>query len=618
MVTPAARPGQPANSGLVDLLVAYQGFDRAMERKTVNITRAGKRRTARVKMLPDGSMWKGPLGTPLEAYFAHAYPELVPPVTGDAGNHERTVIAAIVDGNLRELTYSVDSDVEVQAVLLRHSDGLRIYRRSLSFVLIVAAAELFPERKIRIDHSLPFGGYYCAVVEGEPFGEDELSRIKQRMTEIIAADEPITRSALPLDEANQVFEQQGDTDKIRLLKFRSKDYLIVYKLRDMRDYYYGYMVPSTGYLHTFDLTNDANQGFILHYPRRSAPTVIQPVVALPKLRRVFHESARWLDLLGIEDIGALNEGIRAGRARELTLVAEALHESSFADIADAITERPEVRLVLIAGPSSSGKTTSSKRLAVQLMAHGLKPFTLGMDNYFLDREDTPRDEHGDLDFEHLEAVNLDLFNQQLLALMDGETVRLPHYNFLTGKREWGETVTLTPEHILIVEGIHGLNPELVRAIPDERVFRLYVSCLTQLNIDRHNRVPTTDVRLVRRIVRDAAKRGYTALDTLTRWESVRKGERRWVFPYQENADMMFNSALVYELAVLRSLAEPLLLQVEHDSPYHIEAKRMLAFLSWVEPLRDTEMVPDNSILREFIDGGILSNYTPGQPNHNGE
>lgn len=589
-----------------------------MERKPVNITRSGQRHTARVKMLSDGSMWSGPVGTPLEAYFAHAYPELVPPIGGAESGHARTVIAAIVNGNLRELTYQVNYDVEVQPVLLRDSDGLRIYRRSLSFALIVAAAELYPQRKIRIDHSLPFGGYYCAVVEGEPFDEEELACIKQRMAEIIAADEPITRTALPLDEATEVFEQQGDADKIRLLKFRSKDYLIVYELRGMRDYYYGYMVPSTGYLHTFDLTGDANQGFILHYPRRSTPTVIRPTVALPKLRRVFHESARWLDLLGIEDIGALNEAIKAGRSRELTLVAEALHESSFADIADAITERPEVRLVLIAGPSSSGKTTSSKRLAVQLMAHGLKPFTLGMDNYFLDREDTPRDEFGEFDFEHLNAVDLELFNQQLLALMDGEAVRLPYYNFLTGRREWGDTVTLTPEHILIVEGIHGLNPELVRAIPDERLFRLYVSCLTQLNIDRHNRVPTTDVRLVRRIVRDAAKRGYTALDTLTRWESVRKGERRWVFPFQENADVMFNSALVYELAVLRSLAEPLLLQVERDSPYHIEAKRILAFLSWVEPLRRTELVPDNSILREFIGGGILGNYTPGQPSFNGE
>ncbi len=497
-------------------------------------------------MLGDGSIWSAPIGTRLEAYFKRAYPELIPttrqqPLT----NGDRTIIAAIVDGALRELTYCVKRDVQVRPVFLSDSDGLRIYRRSLSFLLVVAASELFPERKIRIDHSLPFGGYYCAVMKGEPFSEAELQQIKARMEEIVRADEPITRRPVPLDEAVEIFEQQGDWDKVRLLASRRKNYLIVYDLRGIYDYLFGYMVPSTGYLTVFDLTYDG-EGFILHYPRRQEPTVIQPITALPKLRQVFRDAGRWLDLLGVEDIGALNEAIRGGRARELILVAEALHESSLADVADDIIERqPDVRLVLIAGPSSSGKTTSSKRLAVQLMAHGLRPFTLAMDNYFVDRESTPRDEHGEYDFEHLHAVDLKLFNEQVLALMDGKPVRLPRYNFLTGQREWGEVVELSPDHILIVEGIHALNPELVPSIPPERYFRLYVSALTQLNIDRHNRIPTTDVRLLRRIVRDARSRGYSALDTLSRWESVRSGERRWIFPYQENADRMFNSALVY-------------------------------------------------------------------------
>lgn len=579
------------------------------------ITPSEPRRTARVTMLSDGSIWSGPIGTPLEKFFERAYPELMPSRTAAAGS--ATVIAAVVDGALRELTYPVTSDVSAQPVLLRDSDGLRIYRRSLSFLLIIAAGELFPDRKIRIDHSLPFGGYYCAVVEGEPFSEAELQRIKARMGEIVEANEPITRISVPLARAFELFEERGDEDKVRLLHSRKKDYLILYELRGQHDYFYGYMVPRTGYLTVFDLTNDEDEGFMLHYPRRQAPTTIQPATALPKLRRVFLEAAHWLDLLGVEDIGALNESLRAGRARELILVAEALHESSFADVADTIIERPDVRLVLIAGPSSSGKTTSSKRLAVQLMAHGLKPFTLAMDNYFHNREDTPRDENGEYDFEHLHAVDLDLFNQQLNALVEGESVRLPIFNFLTGQREWGETVRLSREHILIVEGIHGLNPELVSEVAPERIFRLYVSCLTQLNIDRHNRVPTTDVRLLRRMVRDAATRGYTAQETLARWESVRKGERRWIFPYQENADTMFNSALVYELAVLRSLAEPLLLQVERNTPYHIEAKRLLSFLSWVEPLQRSEFIPDNSILREFIGGSILDSYIPGQPSHNG-
>ena len=580
------------------------------------ITLSEPRKTARVTMLTDGRIWSGPVGTPLARYFEHAHPELMPKLEPKDG--DQTIIAAIVDGTLRELTYPVTCDVKVQPVLLSDSDGLRIYRRSLSFVLTVAAAELFPDRKIRIDHSLPFGGYYCAVVEGKPFTAEELEQVKERMWEIVRADEPITRTAVPLDEAFAIFERHGDADKIRLLHSRKKDYLIVYELRGQYDYFFGYMVPSTGYLSVFDLSNDEDSGgFILHYPRRQAPTVIQPVTALPKLRRVFLEAAHWLDLVGVEDIGALNEALKAGRARELILVAEALHESSLADVADAITERPDVRLVLISGPTSSGKTTSSKRLAVQLMAHGLKPFTLAMDNYFLNREDTPLDEKGEYDFEHLHAVDLDLFNEQLNALMDGKEVRLPSFNFFTGKREWGETVRLSPEHIIIVEGIHGLNPELVRGLPPERIFRLYVSCLTQLNIDRHNRVPTTDVRLLRRLVRDAATRGYSAQETLARWPSVRAGEHRWIFPYQENADMMFNSALFYELAVLRPLAEPLLLQVEHNTSYHIEAKRLLSFLSWVEPLTHTEIIPNNSILREFIGGCILDSYIPGQPAVNG-
>jgi uridine kinase len=570
-------------------------------------------------MMDDQTIWSGPLDTPLEDYFAAAHPEWMPSTPLDErGDDPETIIAAIADGSLRELTYTVKRDLQADPVLLRHSDGLRIYRRSLSLVLVVAAEELFPDRKLRIDHSLPFGGYYCTVIEGNPFTGDELAQVKARMKAIIEADEPITRVIIPLEEAFKMFQAQGDADKIRLLRSRKKDYLVVYELRGVRDYFYGYMVPSTGYLQTFDLTKDEFGGFILHYPRRFATTAIQPITALPKLRQVFHEAAHWLDLLGVEDIGALNEALRASRARELILVAEALHEGSFADIADQIAERKQhVRLVLIAGPTSSGKTTSSKRLAVQLMAHGFKPFTLGMDNYFVPRDKTPLDASGEFDFEHLNAVDLDLFNRQLMALMDGEEIRLPAYNFITGDREWGDTIRLDPEHILIVEGIHGLNPELVRAIPPERIFRLYVSCLTQLNIDRHNRVPTTDVRLLRRIVRDARQRGYTALDTLSRWGSVRNGERRWIFPFQENADVMFNSALVYELAVLRTLAEPLLLQVERSSRFHIEAKRLLSFLSWVEPLSQPEIIPDNSLLREFIGGSILDNYIPGQPSYNG-
>lgn len=582
-----------------------------MSANPVRVQQTKPRENAQVTFL-DGSVWCAPIGTPLEAYFKAAYPDLIPTTRKPDDDPDQITIAAIVDGTLRELTYPIRHDALIRPVMLSDGDGLRIYRRSLSLLLLVAAKRLFPERKLTMDHSLPFGGLYCAVVQGEPFTAGDLKRIKEVMRELVEADEPITRMVVPLDEVIAHFREQGDEDKLRLMENRARDYLILYELCGLKDYFYGYMLPSTGYLTTFDLTHDG-QGFILHHPRRQQPSRLRPITALPKLRAVFDESSRWLKLLGIPDIGALNQAIRAGRTRELVLVAEALHEGRFGDMADAIVERqPDVKLILIAGPSSSGKTTSAKRLTVQLMAHGLKPYPIGLDDFFVDRDETPRDENGQLDYEHLQAVDLDLFNRTLIRLMDGEEVQLPHYNFHTGKKESGQTVRLTPEHLIIVEGIHSLNPELIRDVPPERVFRLYVSCLTQLNIDRHNRVPTTDVRLLRRIVRDARFRGYTAQQTLSRWPMVREGEGRWIFPFQENADIMFNSSLVYELALLRPKALPLLLQVEPGSREFMEAKRLLAFLSWVEPLDDDRLVPDNSLLREFIGGSILADYTPGQ------
>ena len=529
------------------------------------------------------------------------------------------IIAGLVDGRLRELTFPITRDVTVHRIMISDSDGLRIYRRALSFLLIVAAHELFPDRRITIDHSLPFGGYYCAVVDDRPFSEQDLAQIEERMWEIVAKDEPIKRMTVPLEEAEAYFEERGEDDKVRLLKSRAKDYLTLYELRGVRDYFYGYMVPRTGYLTLFKLSDEPAGGFILHYPRRRAPDRLLPVADLPKLRAVFREQAEWLRLLGVEDIGGLNGAIREGQLRELILVHEALHEGRVADMADAIVARqPEVQLVLLSGPTSSGKTTTSKRLAIQLLAHGLKPYTLALDNYFKNREDTPRDEHGEYDFEHIGTVDLDLFNEQLLSLMAGEEVQVPHFDFIKGEKVPGETVQLTPEHIIIVEGIHGLNPELIREIPPEKAFRIYVSCLTQLNIDRHNRVPTTDVRLLRRLVRDAAHRGYDAYATLSRWPSVRRGEYRWVFPYQEKADLIFNSSLVYELAVLRPMAEPLLRQVVHSSPYYMEAKRLLSFLGWVNPVLDHELIPANSLLREFVGGSVLRDYLPGQPDESTE
>lgn len=564
--------------------------------EATGVWRAEPRITAQVRF-PDGQVYEGPIGTRLEAFIRAAYP-----------HQEVPVVAALVDGELRELTMPVTTDITVKPLTMHTSDGMRIYRRSLTLLLIAAAAELFPDARIYVDHSLTFGGYFCQVRRRDPFTPAELAQIEGRMREIVEADEPITKERLELSEAIAFFEQRGDTDKVRLLKYRSKDHLVLYGIRGTRDYFPGYMVPSTGYLRWFALRSYP-PGFVLQFPQRIAPTRLQPFQDYPKLVAVFREYGEWMRLMQVEDVGGLNEAIANNRIREVILVSEALHEQRIAQIAQEIlARRPPVRVVLIAGPSSSGKTTFARRLSIQLLANGLRPFALGLDDYFVDRERTPRDEEGNYDYEALEAVDLDLFNEHLLKLMNGEAVQLPSYNFRTGRREWGRTVQLSREHIILAEGIHGLNPALVPQIPPEHVYRIYVSALTQLNLDQHNRVPTTDTRLIRRIVRDATYRGYSAKETIRRWESVRRGERRYIFPYQEHADVMFNSALLYELAVLRPLAEPLLLQIEPRTEEHIEAKRLLAFLQWFLPV-GTEWIPDNSILREFIGGSILEDFS---------
>jgi len=475
-------------------------------------------------------------------------------------------------------------------------------------LLVVAARELFPEARISVDHSVTFGGYYCEVHGRPPFTAEELDRLEAHMREIVAADEPIGKERVPLAEAVAFFRERGDEEALHLLSYRRKDYLVLYTLRGVRDYFHGYMVPSTGYLRYFAL-HPYSPGFILRFPPR-AGLELEPVVAYPKLMDVFREYGHTLRLLGINNVAALNAAIQAGRTNEIILVAEALHAQRIAEIAAQIAQRrDQVRLVLMAGPSSSGKTTFSKRLAVQLLANGIRPVAVEMDSYFVDREQTPRDEQGNYNFEVLEALDLKLFNEHLLRLMAGEEVTLPRFNFVTGRREVGPTIQLGPDQILLVEGIHGLNPRLVPNIAPERIFRIYVSALTQLNLDRYNRVPTTDTRLIRRIVRDARTRGYSAAETIGRWESVHKGERDFIFPYQENADVMFNSALVYELSALKPLVEPLLLQIKPGKPGYIEAKRLLAFLEWFEPI-PADPIPDTSILREFLGRSILEHFEP--------
>jgi uridine kinase len=547
--------------------------------------------------LPDGRVLRGPRGATLERFLCTLPDADDPPIVG-----------AVMNGELRELTSCVKMDAKVNPVRMSDSDGALIYRRSLVFLMETAFDQCFPGATLTVDHSVSSGGYFCQVSGRPPLSQAELQALEDAMNWLVQANLPFERQEMPIAEATAYFQATGKTEKVRLLAHRKKSYLTMYQLQAFRDYHHGYMVPSTGYLRWFKLTM-TGQGFTLRFPRRHAPKQLIPLPEYPKLLATFRQYGDWLDRLGIANVGALNDAIQAGRCDEVILVSEALHEQHITEIARQIANRADqVRVVLIAGPSSSGKTTFSKRLAVQLLACGISPFALAMDNYFIDREKTPLDEEGKPDFEAITALDRERMDSDLTRLITGEQVLLPHYNFLTGKSEDGQMVHLRSGEIIIMEGIHGLNPELFHRLSRNQAYRIYVSALTQLNLDRHNRISTTDTRLIRRIVRDARERGYTASQTIQRWESVRRGEKRYIFPNQENADLMFNSALVYELSALKPLAEPLLRQVQFNTQEYIEAKRLLALLEWFLPL-DSESIPDNSILREFIGRSSLSHFT---------
>jgi uridine kinase len=562
------------------------------------IREAEPRRTVQVH-LADGRTLEGPVGTPLADFIAAANR----PPTKSEQPQRYPVVAALVGGELEELGFCITRDVDVTPIDTRSTDGLRIYQRSMLFVLVVAVRELYPEARVMVDHSVTLGGFFCQVLGRERFTPDELEAIAQRMREIVTAHEPIEKIRLATAEASRLFGAQGYDDKVRLLAYRQEPEINVYSLRGVLDYFYGYMLPHTGDLNGFSLVDYA-PGMILRFTGDNHLLPLHSHDAYPKLMSVFREYGEWLRILGIEDVGSLNQAVGEDGLLREALVSEALHEKRLVKIADEITRRPEVRIVLVAGPSSSGKTTFSKRLAIQLLVNGARPFPLALDDYFVDRERTPRDEHGEYDFESLEAVDRELFVAQLQSLMAGEEVALQHYDFGTGVSAPGRVVRLPAGAVIIVEGIHGLNPRLVEGLPPERIYRIYASALTQLNLDHHNRVSTTDTRLLRRMVRDAQYRNYSAQATIARWPSVRRGEERNIFPYQEHADVMFNTALVYELSVLKGYAEPLLRTVPHGTMEWVEARRLLSFLRWFRPC-DSSLAPPNSLLREFIGGSSL-------------
>lgn len=519
---------------------------------------------------------------------------------------EHDIILAKVNGKLTELTKEVPDDAVVEFVTTDTVIGNLTYKRSVCMLMLSALYDVVPENKIKkvcVQYSLS-KGYYCDIEGDLDVTEEFLLEVKLKMLELISLDLPIKKRSMNTEQAMELFRKHGMEDKVKLFKYRRVSRVNIYELNGFEDYNYGYMAPSTGMLDTFDLYQ-YDDGFVLQLPTREEPDSVPEFKPQHKLFNVLKESTRWGNMLNVDTVGALNDVIASGKISDLILVQEALQEKKIADIAEEIASKPDKKFIMIAGPSSSGKTTFSHRLAVQLKAHGLKPHTIEVDNYFVERDQTPRDENGDYNFECLEAIDIDLFNEQMMGLLHGKTVEVPSFNFKTGKKEYkGNTLTLDKDEILVIEGIHCLNDKLSSSIPGENKFKIYISALTQLNIDEHNRIPTTDGRLLRRMVRDARTRGSSAKRTLKMWDSVRRGEEENIFPYQEEADVMFNSALIYELAVLKQSAEPLLFGISKDEPEYYEAKRLLKFLDYFLGI-SSEDIPQNSIIREFIGGSIF-------------
>ena len=542
-----------------------------------------------------------PIGTTLEEAYGQLGVEM-----------KHGPVCARVNNKVEGMHFRLYKQKTVEFLDVSSSSGLRAYTRSLFFVLCKAVHDLYEDSKVCIDIPVS-NGYYVdlhirypnrEVINGShnrPITIADVNAIRQRMEQIIAAAIPIHRHETSTKEAIEMFRKAGANSKVRLLSSTGQLYTTYYDIDGYNDYYYGSLLTNTAQLYLFGLEKYFD-GLLLRIPSATNPDVLPPVTQQDKMFGIFREHHNWQKILGMRTIGDLNEAIAAGRTNLLIQVSEALQEKKIAKIAEDVATRKNIRMVLIAGPSSSGKTTTCKRLSVQLLTNGVKPVDISLDDYFVDREHTPRDEKGDYDFEHLHALNLELLNEQMNALLRGDEVELPRYNFQMGRSERsGKRLRLAPDEVLVVEGIHALNPELMSQVPQDQIYRVYASALTTILLDSHNYVPTTDNRLLRRIIRDHKYRGVSAQETIRRWPSVRAGENKWIFPYQENADAMFNSAMLFELAVIKRQAEPLLEAVPEDSDEYSEAYRLRKFLRYIRPIPEKQ-IPPTSLLREFLGG----------------
>lgn len=554
---------------------------------------------ARIGIFCGGKKYSVAFGTELSEFHASVFP----------GADERPY-AALVDHRLKDMSYRIIGPHDVEFIGYGHNDGRRCYLRSLCFILQKTVAELFPEYVLIIDHSLP-SGLYCKLMDGGAVHvatDEEVDRIHARMQEIVDADMPFESSEITVDEAVEIFRSHRQYDKAELATTTGVFSIPVYTLDGYTDTFHGVLVPSTGYLKVFDLTVFGD-GFCLQPPIMGNAGKVMPMKRQSKIAGALKEYSEWCEILGINGIGSLNKAIGEGRAVQIINLAEARQERKYAEVADKVFKaKDRIRIVMLAGPSSSGKTSSSLRLAMQCKVLGMNPKVIELDNYFLNREDTPLDEFGNKDYESLYAMDLEFLNRQLNDLIDGREVEVPKFDFKEGKRVFvGNRLRLEKDDILIMEGIHALNPELTPSVDQNRIFRVYASALTSLNIDENNHISTTDNRLLRRMVRDNRTRGISPEETILRWPSVRRGEERNIFPFQENADAAFNSALIFELPMLRYYAEPLLLRISPTSPAYSEAVRLLQFLSLVTPLSPAEIgaIPPTSIMREFIGGQTL-------------